>query len=89
MGRISLFGGLPGESKGHLDSNLIHYKELQVCGVHATTVYFMKEIMNLMEEGKLDLGKYVEITTNIDNIMDAFAAIRDKNIMKVVVHPQE
>ena len=43
----------------------------------------------LMEEGKLDLGKYVEMTTNIDNIMDAFAAIRDKNIMKVVVHPQE
>lgn len=31
MGRISLFGGLPGEGKGHLDSNLIHYKELQVC----------------------------------------------------------
>ena len=45
--------------------------------------------MNLMEEGKLNLGKYVEMTTNIDNIMNAFAAIRDKNIMKVVVHPQE
>ena len=89
MGRISLFGGLPGEGKGYLDSNLIHYKELQVCGVHATTVHFMKEIMNLMEEGKLNLGKYVEMTTNIDNIMNAFAAIRDKNIMKVVVHPQE
>ena len=89
MGRISLFGGLPGEGKGHLDSNLIHYKELQVCGVHATTVHFMKEIINLMEEGRLNLGKYVEMTTNIDNIMDAFAAIRDKNIMKVVVHPQE
>lgn len=89
MGRISLFGGLPGEGKGHLDSNLIHYKELQVCGVHATTVHFMKEIINLMEEGRLNLGKYVEMTTNIDNIMNAFAAIRDKNIMKVVVHPQE
>ena len=75
--------------KGHLDSNLIHYKELQVCGVHATTVHFMKEIINLMEEGRLNLGKYVEMTTNIDNIMNAFAAIRDKNIMKVVVHPQE
>ena len=49
----------------------------------------MKVIMNLMEEGKLNLGKYVEMTTNIDNIMNAFAAIRDKNIMKVVVHPQE
>ena len=38
---------------------------------------------------QINLGKYVEMTTNIDNIMDAFAAIRDKNIMKVVVHPQE
>ncbi len=26
MGRISLFGGIAGDGKGYLDSNLIHYK---------------------------------------------------------------
>lgn len=32
-GKISLYGGLPGESQGFLDSNIIHYKELLVFGV--------------------------------------------------------
>ena len=88
MARISLFGGLPGEGKGYLDSNLIHYKELQVCGVHATTAGFMREIMKLMEEGKLDAKKYIERFTDMDHILDAFSAIRDENVMKVVIHPQ-
>ena len=88
MARISLFGGLPGESKGFIDSNLIHYKELQICGVHATTATFMKEIMKLMEEKKLDAKKYIERFTDLDHMMDAFAAIRDENVMKVVIHPQ-
>ncbi|NZA37870.1 alcohol dehydrogenase catalytic domain-containing protein [Eubacterium callanderi] len=87
MGRISLFGGLPGESRGHIDSNLIHYKELQVCGVHATTPDCMREIMQLMAEGKLDAKKYIERSIKLENIMDGFTAIRDENIMKVVVHP--
>ena len=87
MGRISLFGGLPGESRGNIDSNLIHYKELQVCGVHATTPDCMREIMQLMAEGKLDAKKYIERSIKLENIMDGFTAIRDENIMKVVVHP--
>ncbi len=87
MARICLFGGLAGEGKGFLDSNLIHYKELQVCGVHATTADFMREIMKLMEEKKLDARKYIERYMDVDHIMDAFTAIRDENVMKVVIHP--
>lgn len=89
MARISLFGGLPGEGKGYLDSNLIHYKELQICGVHATTAKFMREIMQLMKDGKLNAKKYIERFTDMEHILDAFVAIRDENIMKVVIHPQE
>ena len=87
MGRISLFGGLPGESKGYIDSNLIHYKELQVCGVHATTPGFMKEIMEIMQDNALDSTKYIERIVSLDDIEKGFEAIRDENIMKVVVHP--
>lgn len=87
MGRICLFGGLPGESKGFIDSNLIHYKELQICGVHATTVSCMQEILSLMETGELDAKKYIERVLPLEKIMDGFQAIRDENIMKVVIHP--
>ncbi|MBU9746773.1 alcohol dehydrogenase catalytic domain-containing protein [Diplocloster agilis] len=87
MGRISLFGGLPGESKGFIDSNLIHYKELQICGVHATTPGFMQQIMDMMEAHELDAKKYIEKIVSLDDIEEGFTSIRDENIMKVVIHP--
>jgi L-iditol 2-dehydrogenase len=87
MGRICLFGGLAGESTGFIDSNKIHYKELQVCGVHATTPAYMREILKLLEAGKLDSAKYIERAVTLDHIEDGFKMIRDENVMKVVVHP--
>lgn len=87
MGRISLFGGLPGQSVGYLDSNLIHYKELSVCGVHATTAGYMRQILSFMLEGKLDAKKYIEKILPLDQILEGFRSIRDENTMKVVIHP--
>ena len=87
MGRISLFGGLAGESTGYIDSNKIHYKELQVCGVHATTADCMRKVMPLIEEGKLDSSKYIERFVSLEEIESGFKMIRDENVMKVVVHP--
>lgn len=88
MGRISIFGGLPGDGKGFLDSNLIHYKELQICGVHATTPAFMRQIMEMMESGELDARKYIERIIPLDDIEKGFTAIRDENVMKVVIKPE-
>lgn len=85
-GRISLFGGIAGDGKGYLDSNLIHYKELQIFGVHATTVQFMQGIMDYMLDGKLDLKKYIEMEVTIDNILEGFESVRDHGTMKVVIH---
>ena len=87
MGRICLFGGLAGESTGYVDSNQIHYKELQISGAHATTPQYMKEIMRLIETGKLNSEKYIEKIVSLDEIESGFCSIRDENIMKVVVHP--
>ncbi|MBO1307654.1 alcohol dehydrogenase catalytic domain-containing protein [Enterococcus sp. 669A] len=85
-GRISLFGGIAGDGKGYLDSNLIHYKELQIFGVHATTVDFMNEIKEYILAGKLDLKKYIEKEVVIDDILEGFESIRDEGTMKVVIH---
>lgn len=87
MGRISLFGGIAGESKGFIDSNLIHYKELSVHGVHATTPAMMKKIMEYVAEGKLDLEKYVSAVCRLEHIEEGFTAIRDQNALKILVQP--
>ena len=58
-GRISLFGGLAKDTKGFLDSNLIHYKELSIHGVHASTARQNRTVMDWIAAGKLDLRKYI------------------------------
>jgi len=60
-GRVSLFGGLPGEGKGFLDSNLIHYKELGIFGAHASTPDQNKKALNYIVSGRLKVDKYLSV----------------------------
>lgn len=87
MGRISLFGGLVGESTGYIDSNAIHYKELQISGVHATTPALMAEVLAMVAAGELDLAKYISAEVPLEDIEKGFEMILNENIMKVVVAP--
>lgn len=84
-GRISLFGGLPGESTGFIDSNVIHYKEVGVYGVHASTVAQNRKVLELVAKKQIDLGKYISGRYEIKDIMQAFDDIKNKGIMKAVV----
>jgi L-iditol 2-dehydrogenase len=85
MGRISLFGGIAGNSKGYLDSNLIHYKELSVYGAHATSPALMKTLLGQVEQRELDLMKYISKRLPLSEIEQGFIAIRDENAIKVVI----
>ena len=85
--RISLFGGIPGESKGFIDSNEIHYKELSVYGVHASTPQQNKTVLNSISNGSLKVKKYITRVYPLSNIVDAFEAIKNENIMKAIIKP--
>ncbi len=86
-GRISLFGGLAGASAGFLDSNLIHYKELAVHGVHASTAEQNRRVLRWVEDGTLDLRPYISRTFPLAEIESAFDAIEKENILKAVIRP--
>jgi len=87
MGRISLFGGIPGDGKGYLDSNLIHYKELSVYGAHATPPAMMRTILNQVSNGGIQLKKYITKKLPLSDIEKGFIALRDENAMKIVLRP--
>lgn len=84
-GRISLFGGLPGESIGFLDSNIIHYKEVGVFGVHASTPKQNKKVLEWIEQEKINVNKYISKLYPIGDIVQAFEDIKNKGIMKAVI----
>lgn len=85
-GRMSLFGGLPGEGNYHLDSNLIHYKEAGVFGAHASTVAQNKQALELVASRKLDVSKYISPFA-FEDIESAFGALIDETAEKAVVIP--
>ena len=83
-GRISLFGGLPGESSGFIDSNLIHYRELSVYGVHASTPDQNKKAMSLIRDGVIDVSKYID-RYPLEQVEEAFRAAAAGEIIKAVI----
>ncbi len=85
-GRMSLFGGLPGDNNYHLDSNLIHYKELGVFGAHASTVAQNKRALEAVVNGKLNVDKYITAFA-FEDTQKAFVALIEENAEKAVVIP--
>lgn len=88
-GRVSLFGGLPNESTGFIDSNIIHYKEVGVFGCHASTVAQNQMVLRLMSEGKLDVSAFTKKTFPLSRINEAFEAVSNESILKAILVPGE
>lgn len=83
-GRISLFGGLAGVSSGFLDSNLIHYKELSIFGVHASTPDHNRKALELISGGRLKVEKYVDIF-ELKDADSAFNSLLSEQSVKAVL----
>ena len=86
-GRISLFGGLAKETNGFLDSNLIHYKELSVHGVHASTARQNRTVMDWIAAGTLEVRKYITRIYALAEIEQAFRDLQSQSVFKAVVQP--
>jgi L-iditol 2-dehydrogenase len=84
-GRISLFGGLSGESKGFLDSNTIHYKELGVHGAHASTPAQNRQALEWISQNKLKVKSYIDAVYSLEDIDRAFREVQSKNMLKAVI----
>jgi L-iditol 2-dehydrogenase len=86
-GRISLFGGLVGESKGFIDSNLIHYRELSVYGVHASTATHNRRVIDWLSIGRLSVKKYIKSIYPLAAIEEAMKDIKNGTAIKAIVKP--
>lgn len=85
-GRMSLFGGLPGDNNFHLDSNLIHYKEAGVYGAHASTVEQNRQALELVSSGRLNAEKYISKFA-LEDADKAFQSLIDESVEKAVLIP--
>jgi L-iditol 2-dehydrogenase len=72
---------------GFLDSNVVHYKELSIHGVHASTPCQNREVMGWIAAGKLDVKKYITRVYPLGRIEQAFRDLQSQSVFKAVVNP--
>jgi len=86
--RVNFFGGLPKDkSKVLLDTNLIHYKELLVCGAHGCMPRHHQKAIDLIAAGVVNMKQYISHRFPLDQIADAFAVAESHAGMRVMVNP--
>lgn len=87
-GWINLFGGLPKDkSVVPLDTNLIHYKELFVCGSHGCMPRHHQRAVDLIADGVINVKQYISHRFPLDQAPAAFAAAESRAGLRVVIQP--
>ncbi|MDR1203523.1 MAG: hypothetical protein LBL58_18100, partial [Tannerellaceae bacterium] len=81
------FGGLPTETTGFIDSNIIHYKEVSVYGAHASTVVQNREVLNMIADGSLSVKAYTNNSFPLSEILKAFEGLSREEFVKAILKP--
>jgi L-iditol 2-dehydrogenase len=85
---IDFFGGLPqGDSFVRLDSNAIHYKELNIHGSSGSTASQIRTCLDLMNGKRIDGGKFISEIIGLEDLPRFLKEIQRGNYLKVVVKP--
>jgi L-iditol 2-dehydrogenase len=87
-GSVNFFGGLPRDrSIVNLDTNLIHYRELNITGTHGSQPNHVKNAILLIKNGQLKIDKYITHRFPLREINQAFDQAQHGNRLKILVKP--
>lgn len=73
-GRILLFAAGYPAPELHVDSNLIHYRKMELIGTFSADVCDFEKAARMISEKKIDLSKLVEAKYSLDRVQEAFEA---------------
>ncbi|MGB9681850.1 MAG: zinc-dependent dehydrogenase [bacterium] len=87
-GRISFFGGLPGDRPNiTLNSNIVHYNEVSIYGAYASRHFQYYEAAKLLSSKRVDLGKLITHKLPLEDLVKGIELVRQGEALKVVVKP--
>lgn len=86
FGRVCFFGGLPKDgSLVRLDTNLVHYRQLQLTGVTGGSPRDFRVALDLIASGRIDIQEVVSHRFPTADLAKAFDVALNKECMKIVV----
>jgi L-iditol 2-dehydrogenase len=85
-GRILFFGGLPaGKDMVSMPTNLIHYKQLSICGSTRANVTQYRDVAKMAAANHLDLGAMISKKYAIGDFLEAVAYAKSAQGLKTVI----
>jgi len=89
-GRVCLFGGMPeGTLIPQFDSNVIHYKELNVLGAHGAMPRHHKLALDMIASGRVDVRAIITHHFPLSDFNKAIQTAESREGLKVVILPEE
>ena len=87
-GCVTWFGGLPLAARAiAVNSNAIHYKEISITGAHGSTPRQHARALEWIASGQIDVSLLITHRFPLDQIHEAFEAVRHRLGLKVMVLP--
>jgi L-iditol 2-dehydrogenase len=86
-GRIVFFGGLPADkAKVSLDTNLIHYKQLEVTGTTRQSLSQYRRTLQLVACGRINVKDLISSRTALGDIQSALENISQARSLKSAIY---
>lgn len=84
-GNINFFGTIPADKQPvSLNTNLIHYKRINVTGNTGTSVKNYYRTVKLLETGRLDISGLISKTFPLEEAEEAFKLAESQEVLKVL-----
>ena len=85
---INFFGGVSkNNSKLEIDSNFVHYNEIQITGSHGSTHLQHKKALRMIENKKINLKPLITHKFNLKDIKKAYEVSLKGKSIKVSIRP--
>lgn len=86
-GKVILFGGIAKGQTPSIDTNRIHYNEINIFGASAYTPTTNKKAYELISSGRIKAGKYITHKYALEDIEEGFKDMKAGKMIKGIVIP--
>lgn len=85
QGKVIFFGGVPKSAAAVLDTNLIHYREINIHGAYAYSPEAHRKALGLITSKRINAEKYITHRYPLDQLAQAYADMKAGKTIKAVI----
>ncbi len=86
-GKVIFFGGIAKDTQPQLNTNKIHYDEIQIFGASAYSPEINRMAFELVTSGKIDAEKYITHRYGLQDLNFAFKEMKQGKMIKGIILP--